>query len=242
MAKKERQSLRVKTPECRLSYPHLGKAHAFKGKEDDPSQVTFNVTALFPKEDKKKLRPVIDAVAAAKESKFGTDKKKWPADLRTPFRDGDKESLTAEKEPKEGYAGHIFIKAKRRADWCEDGRHVALINEDGALLRDPAGNTVLSEKEIDVIFYPGCWVQLIVEPYGYNTSGNAGVAFGLVAVRKIRDDEPLSSGEPVDVSDFWDDAKPMTEEDMGVLSDEDAKTDPTFSEGSSEIKDDDIPF
>ena len=48
--------------------------------------------------------------------------------------------------------------------------------------------------DIAKVFYPGCWVRAIVNPFDYKNAGNVGVSFGLQAVQFIRDDVSFSGG------------------------------------------------
>ncbi len=88
----------IKTPEFRLSYPHIFKPTSFEGQ--DPK---YTVTMLFPKTtDISALKEAAQAAVI----KSWPDEAKRPQNLRHPFRDGD-----AEKPGVEGYIGAIFVKA-----------------------------------------------------------------------------------------------------------------------------------
>ena len=88
---------KVTTPEFRVSFPHVFKAHTgFEGQE-----AKYSLTMLFDK--KADLTKMKAAVAAAATEKWGSDKTKWPKGLRTPFRDGD------EKSDLQGYENTIYV-------------------------------------------------------------------------------------------------------------------------------------
>jgi len=86
---------KVITPEFRVSFPHVFKAHAFQDQEPK-----FRLTMLFDKAAD--LSAMKQLASNAAVEKWG---KKIPADLRSPFRDG------SEKEDLEGYEGMVFINA-----------------------------------------------------------------------------------------------------------------------------------
>ncbi len=59
---------------------------------------------------------------------------------------------------------------------------------------DQAKHIILKEAEGRKGFYAGCWAWLTTGPYLFDKKGNNGVAFGLVNIQKVRDDEPLTVG------------------------------------------------
>ena len=106
------------SPEFRVSYPHVFKAHSgFEGQEPK-----FSITMLFPKDtDLKELKRA--ALNAAVE-KFGP-KEKWPKVFRLPFRDGD------EKSDLQGYEGHTFVAASsKQRPGVINGQKIPIIKED----------------------------------------------------------------------------------------------------------------
>ena len=56
--------------------------------------------------------------------------------------------------------------------------------------------------DIEKVFYAGCWVRAIVNPFQYSNSGNKGISFGLQGVQFVRDDNPFTGGVS---EDDWDD-------------------------------------
>lgn len=54
--------------------------------------------------------------------------------------------------------------------------------------------------------YSGCWGQASINFFPFNSNGNKGIAVGLNALKKKRDDEPLGGTITVDsaISDFED--------------------------------------
>ena len=49
---------------------------------------------------------------------------------------------------------------------------------------------IINQSEV----YSGCYGRVNFNVYPYNAAGKKGVGFGLCAVQKLRDGEPLSSG------------------------------------------------
>lgn len=180
----------IMTPEFRASYVKLLKPE----KNNLNGKMEYSVVALFPKNaDLSALKKVaLDACI----KKWGSDKSKWPqpnpvtgqGGVRSPFRDqaerGKKSEETGNVVLPPGYeAGAIFINFK-----CE---------------QKPG---VVDENVQDIIdsskLYSGCWLRATVNAYAYANSGNAGVAFGLNNVQKVRDGEPMGGGRTRATDDF----------------------------------------
>jgi len=175
------------TPEFRLSYPHL-----FEPKENTLSgKMEYSVTALFPKGAD--LSALIAAAKAATEAKWGADPKRWPKNLRPPFRKQEeraKQDENGNETLPDGYeAGAIFINLKctKVAPKIVD-RKVKPITDDS-------------------LVYAGCYGIASVNAYAYDQAGNKGVAFGLNGIQITRDGESLS-GRPAVESSF----KPLEDE------------------------------
>jgi hypothetical protein len=83
-------------------------------------------------------------------------------------------------------------------------------------------------------FYPGCWARVTCNPYAYNRKGNAGVAFGLNNVQKMKDDENFQGGSKPE-----DDFEPVTTGGNGEAFVDD--NDDIFGD-SDEGLDDDMAF
>lgn len=147
----------------------------FKPRGFEGSEPKYSVNMLFPKGVK--LDALKKIAQAAADEKW-PDKDKRPDNLRNPFRDGDKE-----KPDWDGYQDVIFVKATSK---MKPG------------LVDQNVQPIIEESE----FYAGCWARATITAYAYNKAGNAGVAFGLQNIQKIRDDEEFSGrGKPEDEFD-----------------------------------------
>lgn len=188
----------IVTGPFRLAFPEVfaPKAAQEGGKEK------FSITMLFPK-DGASLIPSIAgasimelrklALAAVKE-KWGEDKAKWPAHLRTldfktycsptgkdgwPFRDGD----TVEWD---GFEGMLFVRASSQ---FRPG------------LVDAKLGPVIAQDAV----FGGLICRAQVNAYAYDVSGNRGVTFGLNNLQILKDDGTVFTGRanPADVFDAF---------------------------------------
>lgn len=157
-------STKVSTPEiCRFSYVNLVEAKLAPG----ATQPKFGLSLIIPKTNKKTIRAIEDAVAAAEEAgkdKFG---KKWIC-KKTPLRDGDKE------REDDAYANSFFLNAN-------SNNRPGMVNAKVQPILDP--------KEIK----SGDWGNVSLNFYPFNVNGNSGIAVGLNHVQKVKDGEPLGS-------------------------------------------------
>ena len=179
----------VVTVAFRLAFPEVfaPKAAAEGGKEK------FSVTMLFPK-DGSKLLPGMngngaDVMALRKlafqaiKEKWGEDKAKWPANLKTldfanylsptgkdgwPFRDGDTQDW-------DGFAGAVFIRASSQ---YKPG------------IVDAKVQPILSQDKV----FGGLICRAQINAYAYDNSGNKGVTFGLNNLQILKDDGTTFSG------------------------------------------------
>ncbi len=157
--------MKIVTPEFRVSYPHLFKAklNDLNGKEE------YSVVALFKKgEDLSLLKK---AAQEAIMKKWGSDKTKWPANLKSPFRD-QKEREKDGALPGGHEAGAIFMNFK---------------SKEKPQVVDANVQPILDESE----FYAGCYARASVNAYAYDQKGNRGVAFGLGNIQFVKDGDPL---------------------------------------------------
>lgn len=183
-------SKNVVTPYFRVSYPNV-----FRPRKNDLSgRDEYSLVALFKKgEDLKKLKEAAEEAAIAK---WGPDKKKWPRNLRTPFRDQEdrgKETEDGETVLPPGYeAGAFYLNLKTT-------------NKPG--LVDANREEILDETD----FYGGCWARASVRAFAYSVKGNNGVSFGLQHIQKYKDDEPFGN-------------RTTAEEDFEPIKDEDGES------------------
>lgn len=161
---------------CRLSYTHLFSKYSPDG---DPASGKFMTNVLIPKEETETINAIKLAIENGKKaaivSKWGG---KEPKKMDLPLRDGD-----TDKED-EVYEGHYFVNAK-----CSTRPGIVDKN------RAP----IVDEDEI----YSGVWAIVSVTFYGYDVSGNRGIACGLNNVMKFKDGERLGGRTSAD-NDFAD--------------------------------------
>lgn len=160
---------------CRLSYTHLFHKYSPDG---DPNSGKYMTNVLIPKEEKETVKAIQQAIDAAKRAavvgKWGG---KEPKKIDLPLRDGD-----TDKEDDEVYNGCYFINAKS-------------VTRPGVCDRNKL--PIMDEDEV----YSGMWAIVSVTFFGYDVSGNRGVAVGLNNVLKYKDDERLGGRSSAD-SDF----------------------------------------
>ena len=161
----------VNTPHFRVSYPNV-----FKPKRNDLSgKDEYGLVALFKKgEDLSKLKA---AAQKAITDKWGPDKNKWPANLRSPFRDQAERAKDVDGKrilPAGHEEGAIFINLK-------SAQRPGVVDQNV--------EQIIDESQ----FYAGCYAIASVNAYAYDQKGNRGVSFGLGNVQKVKDGEPLGN-------------------------------------------------
>lgn len=161
----------VNTPKFRVSYPNVFKAR----RNDLSGKDEYSLIALMPKgADLAKLKEVAQKAIV---DKWGADKAKWPANLRSPFRDqADRaKNVDGKMVLPAGYeAGAIFLNLK-------SSQRPGVVDQN---VQD-----IIDETQ----FYAGCWAIASVNAYAYDNKGNRGVAFGLNNIQKVKDGEPLGN-------------------------------------------------
>lgn len=169
----------------RLSYPNLFTPRAI----NDQGEPKYSATLLIPKTDTAAVERVQAAIDAA--VKDGIDRRifkgavdpsrsKYP-----PLRDGDTPKDDGSPRSDE-FAGHWFIAAKASG------------KKPRPSVVDANVQPVMDESEI----YAGCYVNLFVEFYAYEASGNKGIAASLLGVQFVGDGEPLG-GQPLEAEDMF---------------------------------------
>jgi hypothetical protein len=158
------------TPEFRASYPNV-----FRPKKNELNQKDeYSVVALFPKGTD--LSGLKKAATKAIEEKWGTDKSKWPSNLKSPFRDqGDRAKISSDgkKVLPMGYE--------------EGATYVNLKSEQRPGVVDQNVQPIIEASQ----FYAGCFARATVRAFAYDQKGNRGVSFGLQNIQKMRDGDPL---------------------------------------------------
>lgn len=168
---------KVMTPKFRVSFPDVFVARAM----EQGQEPKFAITMLFAKDAD--LSALKAAAQQAVIDKWGADPKKWPANLKSPFRDqGDMEYEGYEK-------GCIFVRATSK-------QKPGVVGLDAKTPLEPAD------------FYPGCYARATVNAFAYEAKGNKGVSFGLQNVQKLEDGDPLGGRSRPD-QDFEPVAAPL---------------------------------
>jgi hypothetical protein len=162
----------VTTPKFRVSYPNVFKAK----KNDLNGQEEFSLVALFPKGAD--LSALKKAAQEAVVEKWGSDPKKHPKNLRSPFR-------KHEEKQYENDSGQTVYPPGME----EGGIFLNLKSKQRPGIVDQNVQDILVESE----FYAGCYARATVRAYAYDNKGNAGVAFGLQNIQKMAEGDPLGS-------------------------------------------------
>jgi len=185
---------KVMTPVFRAAYPNLFKAR----RNDLSGKDEFSVVAVFKKgEDLTVLRK---AAFAAGQEKWGEDRKKWPKNLRIPFRDqGDRgvEDDDGNMVMPDGYeTGAIYMNLKSL-------QKPQVVDQDVQDILDSS------------LVYGGCYLKASINAYAYDAAGNRGIAFGLNNVQFVKDGKPFGNRTRAQ-----DDFKPVAREDSDSSGDD----------------------
>jgi hypothetical protein len=133
---------------------------------DDEGKKFYKACLLIPKKDKATVKKIEDAVEAAIVAKWGSKK---PKGLKLPLRDGDDEKDAPEFE------NMLFLN-------CKSKSKPGLLNA--------SREEILDEAEV----YSGAWGKVSINFYAYDRADGKGVAVGLNAIQKLKDDENLGGG------------------------------------------------
>lgn len=166
----------IMVKEVRLSYPHLRKPYSPGGK--------YTACGLMPKTPeyraaRKLIHEEIQRVVREQLATKGNPSPEIP-DANKFLRDGDLH------KDKPEYLGHWTINAGEKDPPFLRGRG-----------RDPVtgGAKVISDEEASRVFYPGCWVNMLIKPWFQDHStGGKKVNANLIAVQFARDDTPFGTG------------------------------------------------
>lgn len=146
-----------------------------KSMGDDDSNAKYSVSIIIPKSDKKTIKAVNlaieNAAANALNEVFGgKDPHKIP-NFKWPLRDGDEE-----RPDDEAYADSYFLNAS---------------SKQAPGIVDRNRQKILDQTE----FYSGCYGYADINFYGFNTSGNRGIAAGLNNLMKTKDGPAMGGRE-----------------------------------------------
>lgn len=161
------------TGEARLSYVHLYEPYSSNGGE-----AKYSTTVLVPKNDVQTKARIDAAIEYAKQKGVA---EKWngvlPPVVALPIYDGD--GVRPNGEP---------FGAECKGHWV-----FTASNKNPVQMVDAGMNPIVQKGEI----YSGCYARVCVSVFAYNSNGKRGIGFGLEAVQKLRDGDPLGGGVSV---------------------------------------------
>lgn len=159
-----------------MNWPNLFEPRP-KDPDNPSSDKEYSVEAIFPKEAD--FTEMKQAALDALVKLFGADQTKWPAGIKSPFRNQGEKSKNGTLPP--GYAeGNIFMKFKTSAK-----TRPGVVDAQVKAIIDPAK------------VYAGAWAYADVNASAYGDKpahkGNKGVSFYLNHIQVVKDDEPLDN-------------------------------------------------
>jgi hypothetical protein len=171
MNRKERKmaDTAINLNNVRLSYVYIFG----EGRTNDSGKRSWSLTALIPKNSPQvpAIKAAIDAAKAKDAQKLGK------TGIKSPLLDGDtKDEDGGYKYKGDENRGCYLIRASNY------NRRPAVVDKSVQPIIDP--------DEV----YSGCYANVRVSFYGYNSGTNKGISPGLEAVQKIKDGERLSGG------------------------------------------------
>ena len=170
---------KVRLKMVRLSYPHLFKAKGFG--RDQTGEKKFSATAIIDpdtKAGKANMDLLDDAIAAAKEAKWGNKPPKLKSD-KICFRDGDDDV-----DETKGMMICVASNSKRPITLDENGDDVT---------------------EADDVLYAGCYVDMIVRIWAQDNEFGQRINASLEGVRYRDEGEAFSGHSKTTAGDFDDD-------------------------------------
>lgn len=147
-------------PVALACYVHVWEA---RPNQDPTKKPKFGVCLVWPKTTD--LSALKRAAGAAARQKWGD---KMPANMKSPFRDGD-----IERGDDPNFKGSIFMNVR-----SEQKQAVVDVNK-----------VAITDQ---MAFYSGCKCKIALNAFSYENSGNKGVSFGMGAIQKISDGPRLS--------------------------------------------------
>lgn len=157
----EAKATKIVIGPVRLSYEHIWEPSAI----EEGQEKKYSGSFIISKSDKKSLAKINAAVEAAKEE--GKTKLAGKGKLKLPLRDGDEE-----RPEDDAYANSYFLNASSKT---------------APGIVDKNVEKIIDRDEV----YSGCFVNVSLTFFPFNTSGNKGIAVGLNNIQKVKDGEPL---------------------------------------------------
>ena len=172
-------NIEIKLKNVRLSFDNLFEPQVQEGDKIDPQtgekvkDTSYNCVLLLDKErDADQIKLVTDAMVQAREARWPGLNKKIPAERRC-MRDGEPE-IDGTREPLyDGYAGQMYISAKRKVKKISDPNPVQLIGprkEVDPQTGERRFKQLTRANGGDELLYGGCYVNAIIRIYAYDGS------------------------------------------------------------------------
>lgn len=159
---------RFRTPPFIASYAD----GVFEARETLSGDMKFQLSMIFPENtDWSLMDEIIEEVAA---KKFGSDKKKWPKNFKSPKRSGNDD-----KDGAGPYKDTFFMNGSSK-------RKPGLIDKEKNQLYDSDD------------FYSGCLARATISIFAFDKGGGKGVGIGLQNVQKLDDGEPIDGRVPAE--------------------------------------------
>ena len=204
---------KVRLKMVRLSYPHLFKAKGFG--RDQTGEKKFSATAIIDpdtKAGKANMDLLDDAIAAAKEAKWGNKPPKLKGD-KICFRDGDDDA-----DETKGMMICVASNSKRPITLDENGDDVT---------------------EADDVLYGGCYVDMIVRIWAQDNEFGQRINASLEGVKYRDEGEAFSGHSKTTAGDFDDDGDDRGSRSRGRGRDDDDGDDRDSRGGRRGSRDDD---
>lgn len=189
--------VRIVTPECVLSFPHIFEPKVVPGSDDATPK--YSVSLVFPEgTDLKAMKEAALQVATAAFGETAADKIR-SGKIRWPFRGinepgtDDAEDMAAKGYDRYG-EGTVFVNtsAKLKPGVVslipdpQTDKPAAIVNASGDL-RFADGTVSAGVRAV----YAGVFARVSLTCYAYDVRGNKGVTFGLNNLQVVKDGERL---------------------------------------------------
>lgn len=165
----------IKTPAFRMAYPALFQTEEYQGR------ITYGTDAVFPPNEKEKLKEMKKLANHVAKEKWGD---KLPKNLKSPFIDGNEYNENRDNHRPE-LKDAIFLRLR-----TTNKPEVTDLESKGAPIRD------------QTLVYSGRWAKATVYCHAYDTQGSKGVTFLLNNVLLLQDDEPWGAPKASAEDDF----------------------------------------
>lgn len=163
-----KNTIKVVTGKVRFSYLHVFEPYAHQ----EGVEKKYSASILIPKNDKKTIKDIQDAIKSIAESAKAGFGGKLPAKYKLPMNDGD-----IERSHDDTYTNVYYLNASSKV-------------KPGIV--DAGGNPILDKDE----FYSGCYGRASITLYSFDVRGNRGIACWLNNLQKLEDGERLDKSNP----------------------------------------------